>query len=191
MSVRATALTLLALVATRAVAAGPEARRPFLVDRGSVEVVIASGGWRSGFSTEESNPGFSLLGGGGELVVGLDVVPGIGLVACGRVLAAPRLGGVYIEGLAGLGAQVRLSESVRLRVGIASGQARLDRDTKPPDLAVLLGGFVVASVDLFRLGRGRAAAETTLRLDIDGHLAAGSTFPRESIALSLGAGFRF
>jgi hypothetical protein len=107
------------------------------------------------------------------------------------VFAAPHLSGVYVEGLAGLGAQLRVSDWVRLRAGIASGQARLDRNNQPTDEVVMLGGFIVASVDLFRLARGRAAAETVLRFDVDGHLVQGTTFPRESISLSGGAGFRF
>jgi hypothetical protein len=168
-----------------------EPRRPFIVDRGSVEIVLGVGGWRTGMSSSERNPGFSLLGGGSELVLGIDFVPGVGIIASGRVLAAPGLDGVYVEGLAGLGIQLRLSDWVRLRAGIAGGQARLDRDAAATDYAILLGGFLVTSVDLFRLTRGRGATEAMLRLDIDGHLLAGDTFPRQSLALSAGAGFRF
>jgi len=175
--------------ATSARAAEP--RRPFIIDRGSVEVVLGVGGWRSGVSTEETNPGFSILGGGSEVVLGIDIVPGIGIIVSGRVLAAPHSSGVYVEGLAGVGAQIRVSEWVRIRAGVASGQARLDRSGKPVDTAVMLGGFVVASVDLFRLTRGRAATEAMIRFDVDGHLVAGTSFPRESVALSGGVGFRF
>lgn len=168
-----------------------EPRRPFIIDRGSVEIVLGVGAWRSGVSTEEANPGFSVLGGGSEIVLGIDIVPGIGLIASGRVVAAPHLSGTYVEGLAGLGAQIRVSEWVRIRAGVATGQARLDRAGKSVDSAVMLGGFVVASVDLFRLTRGRAATEAMIRFDVDGHLVAGTTFPRESVALSGGVGFRF
>jgi hypothetical protein len=188
-SLRAAAIACLSCATALAHAAEP--RRPYIIDRGSVEVVLGVGGWRSGMSSSDRNPGFSLLGGGSELVLGIDFVPGVGIVASGRVLAAPRLDGVYVEGLAGLGIQIRLSDWVRLRAGIAGGQARLDRDSRPTDYAILLGGFLVASVDLFRLTRGRAATEAMLRLDIDGHLLAGETFPRQSLALSAGAGFRF
>jgi hypothetical protein len=168
-----------------------EPRRPFILDRGSVEIILGQAGWRTGVSPDEDNPGFRVLGGGSEVVLGLDIVPGIGIIVSGRVLAAPRLSGTYIEGLAGVGAQIRLSDWVRLRAGIASGQARLDRKGSPTDAAILIGGFIVASVDLFRLVRGRAAVEAMLRFDVDGHLLAGETFPRESVALSGGAGFRF
>lgn len=181
---------ILAMVPSLGLAAGTQ-KRPFVLDRGSVELLIAHGGWRSGLSPDEANPGFSVLGGGGELVLGIDVIPGIGIVASGRVLAGPRLGGAYIEGLGGLGLQVRLSDWVRLRVGIAAGQARQLREARAADTAVLIGGWVAASVDLFRLVRERAAVEVVLRFDAGGHLDVGVTFPKESIALSLGFGFRF
>ena len=168
-----------------------ERGRSYLLENGSFELVLAAGGWRSSISSDGANPGFSVLGGGGELVVGIDIVPGVGIIASGRVLAAPHLSGVYLEGLGGLGVQVRLSEWVRLRLGIASGLLRLAREGLATDSTILLGGFVAASVDLFHLGRGRAAVETMLRLDVDGHLVTEGIFPAESLALSVGLGFRF
>jgi len=181
----------LVVLGTRPARAAETKKRPFILDRGSVELLIAQGGWRSGLSPDELNPGFSVLGGGGEVVLGLDVVPGIGIIVSGKVLAGPRLDGVYVEGLGGLGAQLRLSDWVRVRLGIAAGQARLDRDGLATDRAVLLGGFLAASVDLFRLAHDRAAVEIALRLDVDGHLDAGRTFPRESLSLALALGVRF
>ena len=184
----AAALIVLGSVA-RAVAAEPH--RPFILDRGSIEVLLAQGAWRSGLSADEANPGFSVLGGGSELVLGLDVVPGIGIIVSGRVLATRRLEGVYLEGLASLGVQVRVTDWVRLRGGIAAGRVRLDRNGIPTDYATLVGGFLAASVDLFRFARDRAATELALRFDADGHLDPGTTFPRESVSLSLAAGIRF
>lgn len=154
-------------------------------------MLIAQAAWRTGVSSDRANPGFSILGGGSELLLGLDVVPGIGIIASGRVLASPRLGGVYVEGLASLGAQIRVSDRVRIRGGVSAGRARLDRDGQPTDYVTLIGGFLAASLDMFRFARDRAATELALRLDADGHLDPGTTFPHESISLSLAAGIRF
>ncbi len=189
---RAVVLTALLAVGMGARAAhAAEAKRSYILDAGSIEVILAAGGWRCSISPDQASPGFSVLGGGGELVLGIDLIPGIGIVASGRVIAAPHLSGVFVEGLGGLGVQIRLSEWVRLRLGIASGVLRLDRDGFATDHAILLGGFVAASVDLFHLGRGRAAVETMLRLDVDGHLLTEGVFPAESMALSIGLGLRF
>ncbi len=185
----ALAVALCAALSGARAGAAARSTRPFILDRGFVEWVLGFGGWRSGISPDQVNPGFSVFGGGSDLNLGLDLRPGVGLFASGRVLAGPRLAGVYVEGMAGLGVQLRVNDWVRLRAGIASGQARLDRSTQPTDTAILLGGFVVASVDLVRFGRASACG--MLRFDVDGHLVAGATFARESIALSAGAGFRF
>ncbi|MEO6954806.1 MAG: hypothetical protein ABI321_23600 [Polyangia bacterium] len=184
------AILLVVLPGSPAWAADPT-KRPFLVDRGSVEVLIGEGGWRSGLSTEDVNPGFSVLGGGGELVVGLDFIPGFGVIIDGKVLAAPRRGGTYVEGVGALGLQLRISDWVRLRGGAAAGRARLDRNGQPTDTATLVGGFFAVSIDLFRLLHDRASTVISFRVDADGHLDAGSTFSKESLALTLGVGFRF
>ena len=189
--IRAGAIVLSALLWAPAARAVEPSKRPFLVDRGSVELVLAEGGWRSGLSTEEVNPGFSVLGGGSELVLGLDVIPGFGVVVDGKVLAGRRRGGTYLEGLGGIGLQLRVSDSVRLRAGAAAGRARLDRSGQPTDSATLVGGFFAASIDLFRLLRDRAATIISFRVDADGHLDAGQTFSRESLAVTLGLGLRF
>lgn len=182
----AVALLFLALAGN----ARAEQRLTFL-DRASLEWVLGYAGWRTGILPDGVNPGFSVLGGGSELILGVDVVPGVGIIADGRVLAGPRLGGVYVEGTAGIGAQLRVSDAVRLRVGADAGQARLTRKGQPNDYVVIIGGFFAASVDLVHLGRGRAAVEAMLRIDADGHADVGVTFPRQSLSISTGLGFRF
>lgn len=186
---RLIALSVVALAST-AWASEPT-RRPFLVDRGFVEVLVGQGAWRSGLSNEEVNPGFSVLGGGSELLLGLDMVPGLGVIVDGKVLAAPHRGGTYLEGMGAVGLQLRVSDWVRLRAGAAAGRARLARNGEPTDHANLVGGFFAVSIDLFRLLHDRAATVISLRVDADGHLDAGSTFSKESLALTLGAGIRF
>lgn len=190
---RAVAIALLvplAMTASFTARAAEPSRRPFLVDRGSIELVLGEGGWRSGLSTEEINPGFSVLGGGSELLLGLDVVPGFGVIVDGKVLAGRRRGGTYLEGLGGIGLQLRVSDWVRLRAGAAAGRARLDRGGQPTDSATLVGGFFAASIDLFRLLHDRASTVISFRVDADGHLAPGTTFSHESLAVTLGLGFR-
>jgi len=166
-----------------------EQRLTFL-DRASLEL-LGVAGWRSGILPDGVNPGFSVLGGGAELILGIDIVPGVGIIADGRVLAGSRLSGVYVEGTAGIGAQLRVSDAVRLRLGADAGQARLTRKAQANDYAVIIGGFFAASVDLVHLGRGRAAVEAMLRIDVDGHAEVGTTFPRQSLSISTGLGFRF
>lgn len=165
--------------------------RPWIIDHASIEWLLAQGGWRSGLSNKENNPGFSVLGAGGELLFGIDVFPGLSVIADGRVMAGPRLGGAYLEGLGGVGLQLRVTDWVRIRGGAAAGQASLLRSNFVTDHAVLVGGWIAASVDLFRLLHDRAAAVISLRLDADGHVDPGATFSQESIELTLAVGFRF
>jgi hypothetical protein len=164
----------------------------WLRERGSFEWLIGTGGWRTSLGLDPKVPGFDALAGGGEVLLGLDIGSGVGIIASGRVLAGKQGGEVYIEGLAGLGIQVRVSETVRLRAGPAAGQAYLPRDR-----AVLVGGFLVASIDLFALGSGRLALALSARLDIDAMLAQGrspterAVLPEQSLALAVGLGIRY
>jgi hypothetical protein len=157
----------------------------WLKDRGSIEWMLGIGGWRTSLGNDARSPGFEALAGGGELLVGLDVVAGVGVFAMGRVLYA---GGTtyYLEGLGGTGLQLRITELVRLRLGAAAGQANLGADR-----AILVGGFVAGSFDLVNLGAGRLALALSVRLDVDGHVNAGGALPGQSLALALGLGLRF
>jgi hypothetical protein len=164
------------------------AERPghFFHERASVEWMVGVGGWRVALGLDDRRPGFDHLTAGGELLLGLDVVPGVGVVTSGRVLAGGSHDAPYMEGLAALGAQVRVNEIVRIRTGPAAGQLRVGTTRAP-----LIGGFLAASVDLFRLGSGRLALALSLRLDVDAVLSDDASVPNQSLALALGIGLRY
>jgi hypothetical protein len=181
----------LVLASLRASPARAADQRATFLERASLEWVLGFASWRSSILPNDVAPGFSVLGGGSELLLGIDLVAGVGLVADGRIFAGPRMSGVYVEGLAGVGPQLRVSDSVRLRVGAAGGQARLDRKGMATHYSPLVGGFFAASVDLVHLGRGRVAAVAMLRIDVDAQPGAEVGFPHESLSISTGLGFRF
>jgi hypothetical protein len=162
------------------------AQAAWLRERIDVEWVVGVGGWRASLGDDLRAPGFDALAGGGELVLGLDIGAGLGVVGSGRVLAGSAGGGgTYFEALGGVALQARLGRA-RVRVGPAAGQANWRGDR-----ATLLGGFVAASIDLFALGSGRLSTTVDLRLDIDVDVGARTVLPDQSLALALGLGLRY
>lgn len=158
----------------------------WLRDRVDVEWVVGTGGWRTSVGMDIRAPGFDALAGGGEAVLGLDVGAGLAVVGDGRVLAGEAAGGhIYFEGLGGLALQLRLGR-VRLRAGPAAGEVRFRGDT-----AVLVGGFLGGSIDLFPLGAGRLATTVSLRLDLDEDLGTLTYVPDASVAFGIGLGVRY
>src|SRR5437763_1759352 len=105
---RALVLAVLLLGAAHAQADTRGAR--WMRERGSFEWMTASGGWRTALSNDSRVPGFDALGGGTELVLGLDVYGPLGIVLTGRFLGGAQRGGEFLEGLGGAGLQLRLSE---------------------------------------------------------------------------------
>lgn len=196
------AAAIAALVACAATASAAPRPGHWLREHGTFEWSIGTGGWRSSLGVDPQVPGFDALGGGGEIFVGLDFGHGLGLVAGGRVVAGKQAEAVYLEGLGSLGLQLRVSELVRLRAGAAAGQARVTPESgadparvRPADAAVLVGGFVMASIDLFSLGAGRLAMALSARLDLDAHVAEARrevrSLPDNSLALAVGLGLRY
>jgi hypothetical protein len=159
----------------------------WLRERINLEWVAGAGAWRSSLGTDVRAPGFDAFAGGGELLVGLDIGLGLGLVLTGRVLAgAVSNVTTYLEGLGGVGVQLRLGNRVRIRAGAAAGQARWHGDA-----ATLVGGFLAGSIDLFALGGGRLSTALTVRLDIDADVGAQTYLPDQSLAFAVGLGFRY
>lgn len=158
----------------------------WLRDRVDVEWVVGAGGWRAAVGPDARAPGFDALAGGGEFALGLDVGAGLGVVADGRVLAGQAGGAhTYLEGLGALLLQIRVGR-VRLRVGPAAGQALWRGDS-----AILVGGLVAGSIDLFALGAGRLSTALTLRLDVDADVGSRRYFPDSSLAFAIGLGVRY
>jgi hypothetical protein len=161
-------------------------RAAWLRERLDVEWVVGAGGWRTAIGNDLRAPGFDALAGGAEVVLGLDVGAGLALVGDGRFLIGEAAGTFpYLEGLGGLDLQIRLGR-VRVRAGPAAGQARWRGDS-----AVLVGGMLGVSVDLFPLGGGRLSTTLSLRLDVDDDLGATAYLPDSSAALALGLGVRY
>jgi hypothetical protein len=159
----------------------------WLRERINLEWVAGAGGWRSSLGTDVRAPGFDAFAGGGELLVGLDIGLGLGIVLTGRVLAgAVSNVTTYLEGLGGVALQLRLGARARIRAGAVAGQARWRGDA-----ATLIGGFLAGSIDLFALGGGRLSTALTVRLDIDADVGAQTYLPDQSLALAVGLGFRY
>jgi hypothetical protein len=152
-------------------------------DHALAEWMVGTGGWRTAIGVDTRAPGFDALSGGSEILLGVEIGAGVGVVTSGRVTA----GSGYLEGLASLGVQLRVNDWVRLRAGAAAGQLTLDKQAAP-----LIGGFLAASIDLFALGGGRLATALCLRFDVDGLVAdSATTLPDSSIALAIGLGLRY
>lgn len=163
-------------------AAGAAERGHWLRDHFSGEWVVGAAAWRTAIGVDTNAPGFDKAAGGGDLYLGLEVGSGLSIFGSGRVLA----GSGYLEGLAGVGLQLRLSDRVRIKASPAAGQLSLNGAT-----AVLVGGFLAGSVDLIAFGGGRVAATIGLRFDVDGLVNGGKTLPEASIALAAGVGLRY
>jgi hypothetical protein len=178
------ALAALCTIAGPSVRAAPSSS--WLREHATMEWMAGTGGWRCSLGLDNRVPGFSALAGGGEVTFGFDITTGVGLVASGRVLAAGFGKDHYLEGLGSFGPQLQVSERVRLRGGVAAGQLILGDDR-----AILVGGFLVGSFDLFTLGAGRLAVALAARLDLDGHINAAGALPGQSLGLALGLGIRY
>ncbi len=161
-------------------------RAAWLRERLDVEWVVGAGGWRGSIGNDARAPGFDAVAGGGEVVLGLDVGAGVAIVGDARVLGGEAAGSsrTYFEAVASPAVQVRLARA-RLRAGPAVGEI-LWRD----EAAVLVGGFLAASIDLFPLG-GRLSTTVSLRLDADADVGAKTFLPDSSLALAVGLGFRY
>jgi len=178
-------LVALALALPLTARAEPRASH-WLRQHSSLEWVIGVAAFRSALGLDAHSPGFDAFAGGGELSAGLDVYSGLGIVLNGRVLAGSQAGNHYLEGLADVGLQLRVTETVRLRAGPTVGQCTLADDS-----AVMIGGFFAGSIDLFALGTGRLATTIGVRLDVDGMLGGRSLLPDRSMSFALGLGVRY
>jgi hypothetical protein len=179
-------IPLVAALVLGAPAAWAEGASAWLREHAMVEWMAGTGAWRVSLGQDDRAPGFSALAGGGEVSIGLDINAGVGLVASGRVLAVGIGKDHYLEGLASLGPQVRVSDRVRVRAGAAAGQAVFGDER-----TALVGGFLVGSFDLFALGGGRLALALAVRLDLDAHLGERAALPGQSLGLAAGLGLRY
>jgi hypothetical protein len=144
-------------------------------------------GWRSAIGLDPSAPGFEGLGAGVDALLGVEIAGGVGVAASGHLVYGAAGTHPYNELVMGLGVQLRLKERLRASAGLASGQL-----TRSDQTAVLLGGFLMANIDLLPLSGGRFGIALTLRLDGDYDLGAHSgVLPIGSMALCSGIGLRY
>ena len=156
-------------------------------------------GWRAAWA-DERNPGFQILGGGGEINLGLEFDSGLGVLFGGRAMFGPTLGAgggdLYADVTGQLIGQLRVADWVRLGLGASVGRlwhcCRSDLDT-PQTSTLLTGGFARVGFDwLSRNANLVRALSFWLRLGIDGHPnnGADSLLPTTSMNLTISLGFR-
>ena len=147
----------------------------WLRERAILEWIIAGGGWRTA------------AGDGTEISAGLTLRSAVGLVATGRVLVGAKgteISTLFIEGLGGLGIDLRVSDAVRLRGGVAGGRAFLgDRS------AAMAGVFLGTTIDVVALGP-KIGLVIAARFDYDA-LLGDPELPKHSVALTAGTGIRY
>jgi hypothetical protein len=153
--------------------------------RGVTVEVTGGPGWRAAFSNGDRAPGFEALTGGAEALAGLDLGV-VGVVVGGRFRGGAAGGARYLEAAGDFALQLFLGERVRARIGFDAGWASLPDGSSP-----LVGGFAALSFDVFAFSAGRAALALSVRFDADGFLTDAESFPRSSLALGIGAGFRY
>ena len=167
--------------------AGP--RLQWLQERFSVDLTLV-GGWRAALISNVRGGGFEVLGGGGELVVGLDItpLPWIGVFASGRLLG---YGIRQYEGDAGIGVLLHPRGRVHVRVGACAGEIRIvDERFGVDERAVPVGGFVGTTIELFHLGN-RLSTAMSARFDVVDLLRASTNLPDASLSLAVGLGVHY
>ena len=150
--------------------------------------LTGGGGWRVAVGGENRAPGFEVLYGGADGLVGLSVAGFFAVLAGAHVRGGASDGLRYLEGGADLAVQLQVSERVRLRAGGSFGRAFLGLDG---DGAWLPQGFLGASFDAKPFAGGRFALALALRLEVGGYLGDDVRFPAATLALSVGGGGRF
>src|SRR5687767_10184688 len=108
---RSLALAVALLIAPQAFCDARSSR--WVRERGTLEWVIGAGSWRTSLGNDPRVPGFDAIVGGGEILLGLDVYSGLGIIIDGRFLGGVERGVRYLEGLGGLGLQLRVNDWVR------------------------------------------------------------------------------
>ena len=198
-----------ALFAAPRTARGVTPPKNWLRDHLSADLAAVVG-WRSAW-VNGPHSGFNLLGGGGELNLGLEFSGGYSVHAGARVLSgaasAPSglgLSGAdnlsFLEATGQLGGQIELTDWVRVELGASAGRIWRCCATPPAvvtpltydALSLVAGGYLRLGVDwLPREGLLIHALSLWLRLDVDGHPRDETdTLPSVSMALALSVGIR-
>lgn len=184
----------LALSAARAGAVEPGR---WLADHIAFDIAGVAG-WRAAWA-DERNPGFQILGGGGEINLGLEFDSGFGFLLGGRAqfgpVMGPEVGDLYADVTGHVTAQLRVADWVRLGLGASAGRlwrcCTSELDT-PQTSTILAGGFARVGFDWLSRSTNLRALSFWLRVGIDGHPnnSSDSLLPTTSMNLSVNIGFR-
>lgn len=191
------AVAILLLLASAPALAAPPASS-WLADHIAFDIAGVTG-WRAAWA-DERNPGFQILGGGGEVNLGLEFDSGLGVLVGSRVLFGSTLGAVgdelYADASGQLIGQLRVADWVRLGLGVSVGRlwrcCSSDLDL-PQTSTLVAGGFARVGFDwLSRSTTLVRALSFWLRLGVDGHPNNGSDslLPTTSMNLTISLGFR-
>ncbi len=191
----ALAILLVVLLSPLRAEAGPGSR--WFLDHLALDVAAVTS-WRVAWA-DERNPGFNMLGGGGELHFGLEFDSGIGFLLGTRAVFGPNRsvveGQPYGDVTGDALLLFRVTDWVRVAAGVAGGRLWLccgDASSSQTDAAII-GGLLRIGMDFYpRQSNLLKALSLWLRIDIDGH--PGSTeslLPSTSLSMSGSFGFRF
>lgn len=160
--------------------------------------VSALAGWRASWA-DDRNPGYQILGGGGEVNLGLEFDSGFGFLVGGRTWFGPSVGqaggNLYADATGHLMAQLRIAD-VRVALGASVGrlwQCCGSEMDLPQRSSILAGGFARVGFDwLSRNAPLARALGFWLRLGIDSHPRTGadSLLPTTSMNLTISWGLR-
>lgn len=155
--------------------------------------------WRAAWADDRS-PGFQALGGGGEVLLGLELDNSFGVLLGGRVLSLSHVtptapsSGTFLEGSGEVLGTFRLSNLVRIGLGGQVGRFwRCCGEDAATDLsAIVYGGFVRIGLDVLPIQSLPRALVLHLRLGLDGMhpVSATTQLPNRSLSLALGFGLR-
>ena len=178
--------------------AAAEPPKNWLADHIALDISAITG-WRAAWA-DERNPGFQILGGGGEVNLGLEFDSGFGFLLGGRALFGPTIGigggDLYADATGHLMLQLRVADWVRLGLGASVGRLWRCCDSMvdtPETSAILAGGFARVGIDwLSNTSNLVRALSFWLRLGIDAHPNTGSDslLPTSSMNLSVSLGLR-
>ena len=199
MRLRRAACALLAFLALSAAPlraeAGPGSR--WFLEHLALDVAAVTS-WRVAWA-DERNPGFNVLGGGGELHVGLEFDSGVGFLLGTRAVFGPNRsvveGQPYGDVTGDALLLFRLTDWVRVAAGAAGGRLWMCCGNQPVPAqtdAVILGGLLRIGIDFYpRQSNVLKALSLWLRIDIDGHPGSSeSLLPTTSLSMSGSFGFR-
>jgi hypothetical protein len=179
-------------IAPARVSAGPASN--WFVEHLALDVAAVTA-WRVAWA-DERNPGFNMIGGGGELYFGLEFDSGVGFLLGSRAVFGPNRsvvdGPLYgdVSGQALL--LFRVTDWVRVAAGASGGRLWQCCGNQAGDArtdAAILGGLLRIGVDYYpRQSNVLKALSLWLRIDIDGH-PGGSQSLLPSTSLSVAGSF--